>query len=305
MTKHTLRKEAFPEATVRFETPPGRQGQVDWGQCWTTIDCKNVKIHLFVFTLGYSRRMYATATRDEKLPAFIRCHVEAFDLFGGVPHEILYDNLKSVVLARDFDGSRIQWNAQFWDFCRYYGFRPRPHKPYWPQTKGKVESGVKYVKRFLRGKVFVSRDHLNEILAEWIANVADQRIHGTTHRKPAEMFLEEQDLLLHHHGKPAYMIQNRAVRIVSRDCLVAFETNRSSVPVSLVGRQVEVQTEDDLVRIFHKGELRVAHDRGPGSYETRIERAHYGGLYKTAERLPEVEVRDLAFYENLLQGGAL
>src|SRR4030042_99221 len=197
-----LRKEAFPEATLRLETPPGRQGQGDWGQCWTTIDGKNVKIHLFVFTLGYSRRMYATATRDEKLPAFIRCHVEAFDLFGGVPHEILYDNLKSVVLARDLDGSRIQWNAQFWDFCRYYGFRPRPHKPYWPQTKGKVESGVKYVKRFLRGKVFVSRDHLNEILAEWIANVADQRIHGTTHRKPAEMFLEEQHMLLHHHGKP-------------------------------------------------------------------------------------------------------
>jgi transposase len=300
-----LRKEAYPDATVRFETPPGRQAQVDWGQCWTTTDGKSVKIHLFVFTLGYSRRMYACATRDEKLPAFIRGHVEAFDLFGGVPHEIVYDNLKSVVLARDYDGSRIKWNPIFWDFSRYYGFRPKPHQPYRPQTKGKVESGVKYVKRFLRGKEFARLAHLNEVLSAWIASGADQRVHGTTHRKPAEMFLEERDLLLLHHGKPAYTIQDRAVRIVSRDCLVAFETNRYSVPLSLVGRQVEVQAEDDLVRIFHKGELRVTHDRCPGSYETRIERAHYGGLHKTAERLPEVEVRDLAFYEDLLQGGAL
>jgi len=300
-----LRKEAFPDATVRFETPPGRQAQVDWGQCWTTFDGKKTKIHIFVFTLGYSRRMYATATRDEKLPAFIRGHVEAFDLFGGVPHEILYDNLKSVVLARDFDGSRIQWNAQFWDFCGYYGFRPRPHKPYRPQTKGKVESGVKYVKRFLRGKEFASLEHLNEVLAEWIANVADQRIHGTTHRMPAEVFLEERDLLLPHQAKPAYTIQDRAVRIVSRDCLVAFETNRYSVPLSLVGRQVEVQAEGEIVRIFHKGELRVTHDRCRSSYEMRIEKAHYAGLYKSADRLPEVEVRDLAYYEDLLQGGAL
>jgi transposase len=300
-----LRKEAFPEATVRFETPPGRQAQVDWGQAWTTLEEKSAKVHLFVFTLGYSRRMYATATRDEKLPTFLRGHVEAFDLFGGVPHEIVYDNLKSVVLARDFEGSRIQWNAQFWDFCRYYGFRPRPHRPYWPQTKGKVESGIKYVKRFLRGKAFVSLAHLNDVLAEWIACVADQRIHGTTHRRPAEMFPEERDLLLRHHGKPAYTIQNRAVRIVSRDCLVAFETNRYSVPMALVGRQVEVQAEDDHIRIFHKGELRVTHERCPGTYGTRIERAHYAGLYRTVDRLPEVEVRDLAFYENLLQGGAL
>jgi uncharacterized protein (DUF488 family) len=119
------------------------------------------------------------------------------------------------------------------------------------------------------------------------------------------MFLEERDLLLLHHGKPTYTIQDRAVRIVSRDCLVAFETNRYSVPVSLVGRQVEVQAEGDLIRIFHKGELRVTHDRCRGSYETRIERAHYSGLYKTADRLPDVEVRDLAYYENLFQGGAL
>jgi transposase len=97
-----LREEATIEATMRFETPPGRQGQADWGQCWTIIGGKRVKVHLFVLTLGFSRRMYAVATTDEKMPAFLRSHEEAFVFLGGVPHEIVYDNLKSVVLGRDF-----------------------------------------------------------------------------------------------------------------------------------------------------------------------------------------------------------
>jgi len=198
-----LRTGVFQEATMRFETPPGRQGQADWGQCWTTIAGKGVKVHLFVMTLGYSRRLYAEATLDEKLPSFLRCHEAAFAHLGGVPHEIVYDNLKSVVLGRDFAGSRFEWNPIFWDFSRHYGFQPRPHRPYRPQTKGKVESGVKYVKRFLRGKSFESLDHLNTCLLEWIITVADQRVHGTTHRKPAEMFPEEKALLLDPQGRPA------------------------------------------------------------------------------------------------------
>lgn len=181
---------------MRFETPPRRQGQADWGQCWKTIAGKRTKVHLFVMTLGYSRRMYAAATSDEKMPAFLRSHEEAFNFLGGIPHEIVYDYLKSAVLGRDFKGSRFEWNPVFWDFSRYYGFRPRPHRPYRPQTKGKVESGIKYVKRFLRGKEFRSLDDLNACLLEWIVNVADQRLHGTTHRRPTEMFLEEKELLL-------------------------------------------------------------------------------------------------------------
>jgi transposase len=102
-----LREEATREATVRFETPPGRQGQVDWGQCWSTIAGRSVRVHLFVMTLGYSRRLFARGTQDEKLPTFIRCHEAAFEHFGGIPHEYLYDNPKTVVLSRDFEGSRI------------------------------------------------------------------------------------------------------------------------------------------------------------------------------------------------------
>jgi transposase len=304
-----LRAEAAVEATVRFETPPGRQGQADWGQCWTVLGGKKTKVHLFVLTLGYSRKMFALATRDEKLPAFLKAHEEAFSLFGGVPHEIVYDNLKSVVLGRDFEGSRFEWNEVFWDFSRYYGFRPRPHRPYRPQTKGKVESGVKYVKRFLRGKEFTSLDHLNACLTEWIVTIADQRIHGTTHRRPAEMFLEEKGLLLSLEGRRAYVLEERAVRHVSKDCLVAFETNRYSVPFRLAGTRVEVLADGGMVRIYHGGELVSSHRRLEGSYQSSLEPAHYAGLLKSAKPSPappeEVEVRDLAFYERLAEGGAL
>jgi transposase len=304
-----LRKEAHFEATVRFETPPGRQGQADWGQCWTTIGGKSTKVHLFVMTLGYSRRMYAVATGDEKLPAFLRCHEEAFSLLGGVPHEILYDNPKTVILARDFEGFRFEWNPVFWDFSRYYGFRPRPHRPYRPQTKGKVESGIKYVKRFLRGKSFENLEHLNACLLEWIMTVADQRVHGTTHRKPADMFLEEKGLLLSTQGRPAYVLEERAIRHVSKDCLVAFETNRYSVPFRLAGKRVEVQAEGDLIKIYHNGELVSSHARLNGSYQCSMDRSHYWGLYKLAapSSAPpdDVQVRDLVVYERLLEGGAL
>lgn len=309
-----LRKEAMTEATVRFETPPGRQGQVDWGQCWTMLAGKRTKIHPFVMTLGYSRRMFAKGAMDEKIPTFIQCHVEAFDHFGGLPHEILYDNPKTVVLNRDFEGRQIRWNPTFWDFCRYYGFRACAHKPYRPQTKGKVEAGIKYIKRYLRGKSFESLDHLNTVLLSWIANVADQRTHGTTHRKPADMFAEERDLLTSHQGKPPYTIEDRATRHVSRDCMIAFETNRYSVPARFVGKPVEVQGEGDLIRIFHGGTLVVIHSRCEGRYQNRINRDHYHGIfhrhqpvsscshhsYQDAEH---VQIRDLAFYEAFEQGG--
>ncbi len=114
-----------------------------------------------------------------------------------------------------------------------------------------MESGINYVKRFLRGKVFESLEHLNNAPQAWISTVADQRIHGTTHRRPAELFEEERGLLMDHRQKPYYIIQERVVRQVTKDCLVTFETNRYSVPYLYAGRKVEVESELDQIRIYH------------------------------------------------------
>lgn len=310
-----LRDDAFIEPTPRFETPPGKQGQADWGQCWTTLGGNRFKAHLFVMTLGYSRRLFAKSNENEKLPAFLTSHMEAFDHFGGVPHEILYDNAKTVVISRDFEGSRIQWNSTFWDFSRYYGYRACAHRIYWPQTKGKVESGIKYVKRYLRGKAFDSLEHMNTDLLIWTTTEADQRIHGTTHRKPAEMFEEEKALLIDHSGKPPYVIQEQAIRHVAKDCMIDFETNRYSVPYSFVGKKVDVQTEPTLIKIFHAGQLIAIHFRCLEKHQILMERTHYDGIYnrrKPSDKFvnldvssDEVEIRDLAFYERLVEGGVV
>jgi transposase len=305
-----FRKEAFTEPTPRYETPPGKQGQADWGQCWTILGSKRSKVHVFVMTLGYSRKLFAIAAHDEKLPAFLKSHMQAFDHFGGVPHEILYDNAKTVVLSRNTDGSRIQWNHVFWDFSRYYGYRAWAHRPYWPQTKGKVESSIKYVKRFLRGKVFDSIEHLNNSLMIWTTTTADQRIHGTTHRRPADMFEEEKDLLIDHTGKPPYVLQVQLIRYVAKDCMINFETNRYSVPFSYVGKSVELQTEPELIRIYHEGQLIAVHPRSLEKHQVRMQSAHYQGLlrrykFDRSTSSDEVQVRDLDFYESLVERGAV
>jgi len=315
-----FRDQAQSKATVRFETPPAQQAQVDWGQCWTHIAEKRVKIHLFVMTLGYSRRMFAKASLDERLTTFLRCHEEAFDHFGGVTHQIVYDNAKTVVLSRDVEGSKIQWNSAFWDFSSYYGYQPWAHRPYRAQTKGKVESGVRYVKRFFRGKVFDSFDDLNSALSRWNATVADLRIHGTTHRRPLDLFEEEQSLLLPIKGKAPYRIQERAVRYVARDCMVSFETNRYSVPLRFVGKPVEVQAWNDRILIFQDGHLIVSHPRCEGKYQLQIDKEHYYGIFYGEEMASvrmlafdhrfsqsgeEVEVRDLSLYDRIAEGGGL
>jgi hypothetical protein len=123
------------------------------------------------------------------------------------------------------------------------------------------------------------------------------------------MFLEEKDLLVSCRGRPAYLLEERAVRHVSKDCLVAFQTNRYSVPFRLAGKHVEVLTDGEMVKIYHDGELVSCHARLDGTYQSSIEKSHYWGLIKlaapTAPPPDEVEVRDLAVYEQLLEGGAL
>jgi transposase len=311
-------RDRLAEATLRFETAPGRQAQVDWGTTWAEIGGQRERVQVFVMVLGYSRRLYVEFTQDQQLATLIACHEHAFDWFGGLTEELLYDNPKTVVLKRDREGRVIAWNPQFWDFARYYGFTPRLCRPYRAQTKGKVESGVKYVKRsFVLGRPFLSWEALNPTVQEWVVRVADQRIHGTTFRKPAEAFAEEH--LRSHRGRPPYAMQTSLLRTVARDCLVTVETNRYSVPATYVGQTVEVQWGPDAtVRIYHHGRLIATHRRAHGQHQHCVEPTHYAMLHRPGpppgatqshepvrltswtDALPAVAVRDLAVYEALL-----
>lgn len=178
------------EATVCFETVPGEQAQVDFGETELWLDEARTTVHLFVVTLGYSRRTWVQAYPHERLDVVLAGREGAFRHFGGVPLEILYDNPRTVVLGRR-DG-QVLWHPVLVDFARYYGFTQRACRPYRARPKGKVESGVKYVKRnALAGRRFGSWDTLDGWLLAWGTTVADVRLDGTTHERPLDRFAHE------------------------------------------------------------------------------------------------------------------
>jgi len=304
-----LREGLNRKASVRYETAPGQQAQVDWGSKTIMVGERMQRVHIFVMTMGYSRASYAEMVRDEKLETLIGCHEHAFAWFGGVPEEILYDNPKTIVLDRANEKARM--NPVFEDFSRYYGYTARLCRPYRAQTKGKVESGVKYVKRsYLAGKAFESLDHGNDALHRWIREVGDERIHGTTFEKPSVRFRDEALTPLG--NRPTYQFKQPILRKVAQDSMVNMETNRYSVPWLYVGQLLEVRKQGGVIEFYSKDELVAAHEQAAGQHQVRVNPAHYHGIfsakrhwdvYRPTPVAPAVTVRPLSVYEQLTVGG--
>ena len=190
-------------------------------------------------------------------------------------------------------------------------------RPYRAQTKGKVESGVKYLKRnFLPGRTFVDLVDFQTQLDEWNATIADCRLHGTTHEAPLTRFQRERRQLVPLAGQRSFQEEARVSRIVAEDYLVSLATNRYSVPFRLIGQRVEVQRRGDTVHIFHCDREVATHLVLPGTHQFRILPEHGPGAIARIVRqrrstrresapqaaaLPEVEIRDLTCYEALCE----
>lgn len=261
------REAARPElATVRFETGPGEQAQVDWGMIGVWIGEQRIKVHLFVMVLGFSRRIFVRAYEHERLGNLLDGHEAAFSHFGGRTATLLYDNPRTIVLSKDEANGTVEWNRRFKERMDFYGVDVKLCRYYRAQTKGKVESGVKYVKRnALAGRRFVSFDELNAWLEQWALTVADQRIHGTTHEKPAERFArEERATMIAVDARPPTRESRTMSRRVSHDAFVEVETNRYPVPFGWCRAEVSVELTPTEVRIVHEAE--------PIVYEREMER---------------------------------
>jgi transposase len=305
-------EQAAERATVRFETPPGQQSQIDWGQARVHFGSRPVVLHVFILTLGYSRRSFHEPCLGETLSQFLDAHERAFEYFGGHTREHLYDRPRTV--CQPAGDGRVVWNATFKQFADYWGFEPHLCRAYRAQTKGKVESGVKYLKgNFLPGRTFVDEQDLREQLGQWQAEIADVRIHGTTHERPADRFAREHSALIATGGQPGFRLEASQPRRVAGDYLVSFETNRYSVPFTLIGQTVEVARRGDRLHITHRGGLVAEHEELRGKYQLRVRPEHGpGAIARTARRLAstlstvhgrgatsDVEIRDLAIYEAL------
>jgi transposase len=313
------REAAQVVAVRRFETPPGKQAQVDWGHLGSLAAAgREQQLWGFTITLGYSRRMTAEAATDQKLGTLLRMHERAFQEWNGVPEEILYDRMRTIWTGTDERGEII-WNAVFLDFARYWGFRPRLCRPYRPQTKGKIESGVKYVRRnFLCGLLGREPGNLADLNAElrrWIAEVANQRVHGTTHEQVMVRWSADQASLYPVDGRGPYAYRDDEQRKVARDAYVSWQGSRYSVPWQYAGKEVWVREQDGEVEVRYSAERIAQHVPARQRHQVVTQSEHHQGiplgspsagktLVHIQQGAPVVEQRPLAAYETLGMGGA-
>lgn len=311
------RKEAHAVAVRRFETPPGKQAQVDWGHLGSiTENGEERMLWGFTITLGYSRRMMAAAAMDQKLGTLLRMHEAAFSDWGAVPEEILYDRMRTIWIGTDERGEII-WNAVFLDFARYWGFTPRLCRPYRAQTKGKVESGVKYVRRNflcgLQGREPANLADLNSELRRWVAEVANQRVHGTTHEQVLMRWDEDQFTMQPVNRRPPYPYVDDEQRKVARDAYVSWHGSRYSVPWLYAGKEVWVRDHGRYVEVRYGAERIAVHAQAIRHHQVITLSEHHVDiplgtkqsgktLIHIEQSAPVVERRPLAAYESLAGG---
>jgi transposase len=243
-----LKGEKFRKAYMAFETEPGRQAQVDFGEFQVQLeDGRVAKYFLFAMILGYSRKLYAELVPRCDLPTFLDCHIRAFEAFGGVPGEILYDRMKNVYLGRL--AGKDRFNDTLLSFSAHYVFRPLVAPAYAPWVKGKVERPFHFVREnFWRGYGFTSLERAGVDLSRWLSE-KEERIHGTTH-EVVRMRFEREIPFLSRLPQNAFDTSWRLYRKVRKDCVVIFEGNRFVVSHKLVGKDVLLRVKEDQLRIF-------------------------------------------------------
>jgi transposase len=316
------RQELLAEAraTVRFETAPGRQLQIDFGERLVEICGRKIKVFLFVATLGFSRRLHVRAFRHERQESWFDGMESSFLAFGGVPEEVLFDNPRALVTEHDAENRTVVFNTKLLAFARHWGFRPRACAPYRARTKGKTERGVGYVKRnAIAGRSFASWEAFEAHLAAWERDIANARVHGTTGEAPMVRFARDEAAALRPlTDRPSFQACRTLERRVRNDCAVEIDGNAYSVPWRLIGERVEVIVAAGQVRVRHgAGEVAI-HQRVEGRRQRVIDTNHLAGVAGTdgrpvraASALPDdpeppplpALLRPLADYE-ALAGGA-
>lgn len=273
----TRKADLNEKATVRFETMPGLQGQVDWGFFENYKVLENgeyKKLYCFLMIPGYSGMRYIEFVTDMSTTTLIKCHINAFRYFGGYPEEILYDNMKQVVVKRLMKQSESELNKQFEDFAGFYGYKPILCRPYRGQTKGKVERTVRYVREnFMVGIRYNSLADLNSQAHAW-CNKINAKIHGTTNERPIDRLSEEKLLPL----KREYIIDKINLRRVEKDCLISYAGNKYSVPAEYVGRDVTVIVPDHMLAAYFEGKQIALHKLSYSRNTLNVNKEHYNSM---------------------------
>lgn len=270
----TIKEHKHKEATIRFETIPGCQGQVDWGFFENYLVYENgeyKKLYCFLMILGYSRMRYIEFVTEMSTTTLLRCHNNAFRYFNGYPNEILYDNMKQVVIKRLLKADLSEFNKEFEDYAGFYGFKPVLCRPYRGQTKGKVERTVQYVRRdFMVGIKYQDLEDLNKQALKWCEKI-NHEVHHTTNKIPY-LRLNEENL------NPILrecIIDKTNLRKVQKDCMISYGTNKYSVPSEYAERIVTVIVLDNIMCIYSEGKQIATHKLSLLKNQMIMNKEHY------------------------------
>ncbi|HEY9714337.1 MAG TPA: IS21 family transposase, partial [Chroococcales cyanobacterium] len=308
---HTVRPQNSGQMPVmRYETKPGEQMQYDWAEFHYEQQGKDRKLYGFTAVLSYSRMRFVTFVKRCDTPTMLRCLMEAFDYFGGLPRTALTDRMKRVFLD-EMDGNVPKWNPVFADFMATLGVAPRVCRPYKPQTKGKIERTVRIVKNsFWAGVHFTDLDDLNEQARAWCDRL-NQRVHRTTRRVPMDLWVEESLMPLPNDS--AWEHYGAEERRVSLDGFVSFDGVLYGLPSfpPVAGAMVQVRKRRRELQVFFAGQLIATHQVRPRSQEIVLHPDQFTNvpatpsLRQTARpmghqvKAPSVLARSLSEYDQL------
>lgn len=308
------REKALAKASIRYETPPGKQAQVDWGEfVIEKPDGSLKKLYAFIMVLGYSRNYYLEFTENSKFDTLIGCHERAFAYFGGVTESILYDNMKTVV-AHSHKTGNDKWNQRFLRFADHHQFIPIRHRPYLPRSKGKVERGVRYVRDnfWPRVKSVTDFADLNDQARLWLDTTCNVRIHQTIRQIPRKILAEEK---LKPMNTEPFLCVDLVSRKVMNDCMISYQSNYYSVPFRFVGQRVGIRDlRNGTIEIYDESGTFIESYRKPAQkYQIQKMKKHFEGLqiqnHKAKARKaplmipdqsPKVHQRPLAVYDSLV-----
>jgi len=256
----TVRPRRQP-AFLTLAFAPGEGAQADWGS-WGAVRVGHTsrRLSFFVMVLCYSRLMYVACTVSQTMEHFLACHQHAFEFFGGVPHSVMVDNLKSAVLTRAL-GETPVLNPKYADFATHNGFRIVPCNVGKGNEKGRVENGVGYVKKnCLAGLDIADFRLLAPAVKHWLDTVANVRVHGETRTPPIELWHSEKPHLGPLPVHPFDIATISQVR-ASRQFRITLDTNRSSVPAHLAGQALTLKTYPDRLCLSHHSQRVARHNR--------------------------------------------
>ena len=298
-----------------METLPGEEGQIDFGSIGTLlVGGKRKKAWAFIMTLGYSRYMFVKIVFNQSVKTFIGCHVDAFRYFGGVPGTVVLDNLKAGIIDANFYEPVVQ--RTYAAFAAHYGFFAQPCRVYTPTDKGKVERAVDYVKEnCFKGRDFRDEGEAALFLSHWLERVANCRIHGTTKKKPVEVFETIEKAKLKSLNPQDFVFSDSAQAVVYPNCHFAYKGNYYSAPFQYIGNQLDIIEVNNLVKVYFDQQEVALHTLWEGEKGKHItNHNHYPAqknvsrqeiLSRQREEMASVGEEALLFFEAFVDQGDL